>query len=119
MTGQARGAGETDTKTPVLPAPAMVGRVELLEEINGLLATACAGRGRGVVIQAEAGMGKTTVAETLADRAAHSGVNTVWGRCSAAEVPPFWPWREILISLAPGDPLAVDGEAVLPRPGLL
>src|SRR2546423_12404477 len=95
MTGQARGAGETDTKTPVLPAPAMVGRVELLEEINGLLATACAGRGRGVVIQAEAGMGKTTVAEALAERGAHSGGNTVWGRCSGARGPPFLAWRVI------------------------
>ena len=121
MTGQARGTGKTDPKTPGgpgRPAPAMVGRVELLEELNGLLATAYAGRGRGVVIQAEAGMGKTTIAEALADRAARAGVTTVWGRCSAAEVPPFWPWRAILMSLAPGHPLAADGEAVLSRPGL-
>ena len=74
----------------------MVGRARPLAELDDLLAVAGTGRGRSAVILGEPGMGKTTLAEALADRALEAGVPVVWGWCSAAEMPPFWPWRTIL-----------------------
>ncbi|TCO49445.1 AAA ATPase-like protein [Kribbella antiqua] len=104
--------------------PAMVGRARPLAELDGLLAAAIEGRGRSAVILGEPGMGKTTLAETFADRAAAAGVTVAWGWCSATEMPPFWPWRTILRDLAPQHRLATDQAAGsraggLDGPGLL
>ncbi len=89
-------------------AQAMVGRARPLAELDGLLAATMEGRGRSAVILGEPGMGKTTLAEALADHAADSGAKVAWGWCSATEMPPFWPWRAILRELAPHHRLAAD-----------
>jgi len=89
-------------------APALVGRLRSLAELDGLLAAVPAGRGRAAVVLGEPGMGKTTLVEALADRAAAAGVQVAWGWCSTAEVPPFWPWRTLLRDVAPQHPIAAD-----------
>lgn len=89
----------------------MVGRARPLAELDSLLAAAVEGRGRSAVVLGEPGMGKTTLAEALADRAQEAGVTVAWGWCSAAEMPPFWPWRTILRDLAPQHRLAADQAA--------
>ncbi len=86
----------------------MVGRARPLAELDSLLAAAVDGRGRSAVVLGEPGMGKTTLAEALADRAADAGVKVAWGWCSATEMPPFWPWRTILRELAPHHRLAAE-----------
>ncbi|MEI8408548.1 MULTISPECIES: ATP-binding protein [unclassified Kribbella] len=89
----------------------MVGRARPLAELDSLLVAAVEGRGRSAVVLGEPGMGKTTLAEALADRAQEAGVTVAWGWCSAAEMPPFWPWRTILRDLAPQHRLAADQAA--------
>jgi len=100
-----------DTDTSALlgrSAPALIGRSRSLAELDGLLTAVLAGRGRAVVVLGEPGMGKTTLVEALADRAAAVGVPAAWGWCSSAEVPPFWPWRTLLRDVAPQHPIAAD-----------
>ena len=86
----------------------MVGRARPLAELDNLLAAAVDGRGRSAVVLGEPGMGKTTLAEALSDRAAEAGVKVAWGWCSATEMPPFWPWRTILRELAPDHRIAAE-----------
>lgn len=77
----------------------VVGMEEQLEALHDALAAAHDGL-VVVLVGAEPGMGKTTLARTFADEAAAVGVPVHWG--SGIEVggaPAFWPWREILRSL--------------------
>ncbi|MFG1815761.1 ATP-binding protein [Kribbella sp. NPDC049174] len=96
----------------------MVGRARPLAELDSLLAAASDGRGRAAVVLGEPGMGKTTLAEALADHAQEAGVKVAWGWCSATEMPPFWPWRTILRELAPQHRLAADQPADSSADGL-
>ena len=96
----------------------MVGRARPLAELDSLLAAAIDGRGRSAVVLGEPGMGKTTLAEALADRAGDAGVTVAWGWCSATEMPPFWPWRTILRELVPDHRLAAEQPADAGADGL-
>ena len=42
------------------------------------------------------GIGKTRLASELASRAVERGARVIWGRCSTFEVPPYWPWIQII-----------------------
>jgi hypothetical protein len=70
----------------------MVGRDRPLAELNALLEAARAGRGRAALVRGEAGMGKTTLVETLAANAESAGVAAVWGWCSFDQTAPYLPW---------------------------
>jgi tetratricopeptide (TPR) repeat protein len=96
----------------------MVGRARPLAELDSLLAAVIDGRGRSAVVLGEPGMGKTTLVEALADRAQAAGVTVAWGWCSAADMPPFWPWRTILREVAPQHRLAADEPGVSGADGL-
>jgi DNA-binding NarL/FixJ family response regulator len=70
---------------------------------------AAAGRGAGAVllIGGEPGIGKTRIAEVLAERAAQHGALVLWGRCYEGDgAPAFWPWlqtiRAVVRSADPG-----------------
>jgi tetratricopeptide (TPR) repeat protein len=79
-----------------------VGRHELLDELVAIARVAESGRGSIVLLTGEAGIGKTTVARTLAERVREQFAIS-WGVCAADQgAPPFWPWRE-LVELEPSD----------------
>ena len=81
-------------------APARAGSAGRDQELAALrqwLAEALAGHGRLVVLTGPPGIGKTRLAEELADRARRSGQRVLWGRAVEEQgAPPLWPWRRIL-----------------------
>ncbi len=57
------------------------------------------GRSRVVQIVAEAGVGKTALARSLADLAADTATSVAWSRCiSETGAPPYHPWMQVLRS---------------------
>ncbi len=103
---------------PAAPAPTsapaastVVGRDDLLDRLGGLVDDLVAGRGGLVLLGGEAGIGKTALAEAVAERARAAGVDVARGRCHEGDVAPaFWPWLPVLRHLS-GD--APDDERVL------
>ena len=64
-----------------------------------MLDDAWAGRIRFVVVEGDAGIGKTRLLEELELRARARGGLVAWGRCrEGGTAPAFWPWLEILRS---------------------
>ncbi|MEV6493576.1 BTAD domain-containing putative transcriptional regulator, partial [Actinoplanes sp. NPDC051633] len=83
-------------------APDIVGRGRELSLIEARL-DALAGEGSLLLIAGEPGIGKTTLLEALEQRAAHRGIPVHAGRSPAATgAPPFWPWVQVIESLAAG-----------------
>src|SRR5437870_4159886 len=73
-----------------------VGRDAELANLAALVGDARAGHGRAALVLGEAGIGKTRLAEAVADLAAAQGCVTGWGRCADGEAPPYWPWSQAL-----------------------
>jgi hypothetical protein len=74
-----------------------VGRERELAELRGGLNDALAGRGRLFLLVGEPGIGKTRLAEELANLAAAGGAQVVWGRCwEGGGAPAYWPWMQVL-----------------------
>lgn len=76
-----------------------MGRGWELRVLTDQLAAAQHGRGRGLVLLGEAGIGKTTLAKAFAEGA--GGFRVGWGRCPETEVAPYWPWRQALRGMDP------------------
>lgn len=77
--------------------PPLVGRDDALDRLDQAWADATAGRGSLVLIHGEAGIGKSRLAEALAEHAAASGGRVGWGRCfETAGAPVLWPWVQVL-----------------------
>lgn len=75
----------------------LVGRDVLLAAGDVALASAEAGHGRLLLLTGEAGIGKTTLAHAIADRAAERGALVRSGACWESErLPPFTPWLDAL-----------------------
>ena len=75
----------------------LIGREGELEQLEGGLADARAGRGSLFLVTGVAGIGKTRLAEVLSERADADGMLTVWGRCwENPGAPPYWPWAQAL-----------------------
>ncbi len=75
----------------------LAGRDLELAALRRWLAEALAGHGRLVVLSGPPGIGKTRLAEELADGARRSGQRVLWGRAVEERgAPPLWPWRRIL-----------------------
>ena len=66
--------------------PILVGRAEELRIFDAGLAAARRQQGRAYVLAGDAGIGKTRLAVEVRDRAAKSGMLTLWGACSQAEL---------------------------------
>jgi DNA-binding SARP family transcriptional activator len=80
-----------------LAAGIFVGRERELAQLDAALADARAGRGRLVLLSGESGIGKSRLADELANRAAAAGVAVLWGRCwEAGGAPAYWPWVQAL-----------------------
>ena len=78
---------------------AFVGREVELAELLGGLEEALAGHGRLFLLGGEPGIGKSRLADELAQRARAVGFQFCVGRCwEAGGAPPFWPWVQSLRS---------------------
>jgi predicted ATPase len=84
----------------------LVGRERELAVLVASLDAALAGEPRVVLCRGEPGIGKTRLAEELAERGTARGVPVVWGRAiETAGAPPYWPWRQVLRAVALGTDL--------------
>ncbi|XVS61047.1 BTAD domain-containing putative transcriptional regulator [Actinosynnema sp. CA-299493] len=89
--------GHTDS-----PHTTLVGRTAELTLLTDLLAASGRDGGRFAAIVGEAGIGKTTLADALARRAAETGIPVAWGRCpDLGQAPPFWLWTQVVRTLVP------------------
>ncbi|WP_169979224.1 BTAD domain-containing putative transcriptional regulator [Microbispora sp. H10836] len=95
---------------PAVPAEAgrtfhaggLIARREQLQRAAERLALARRGRGGVLLVSGEAGIGKTSLAEAVADEASALGMAVAWGRCAEdTGAPAFWPWLQVLRDLAP------------------
>jgi DNA-binding SARP family transcriptional activator/tetratricopeptide (TPR) repeat protein len=95
--------------TPTSPSPVgMIGRSDVLAELQGHLDRVLAGHSETLIISGEAGIGKTRMVNELAELAGTQGARVLWGRCHEADYSPsFWPWLPILRQLAPAHPGAL------------
>jgi AAA ATPase domain len=99
---------------PAAVRPAIVGREREQAELAAALAGARAGHGRAVLLLGEAGMGKSVLADWLAGRAGEAGMQVARGACSAAGMPPLWPWRRSLAAIGLELPRQEDGAVAGP-----
>jgi hypothetical protein len=77
----------------------IVGRDREQAELAAVLMSARAGYGRAVLLLGEAGMGKSMLADWLVSQAEQAGMRVARGACSAAGMPPLWPWRRSLAAV--------------------
>ncbi len=74
-----------------------VGRGREIAELDGALEALRSGRGGLYLLSGEPGIGKTRLAERVADAAADAGTRVLWGRCwESGGAPPYWPWVQVL-----------------------
>jgi DNA-binding CsgD family transcriptional regulator len=82
----------------------LAGRDRELAMLRRWQTEALAGRGRLVVLTGPAGIGKTRLAQELADGARRSGQRVLWGRAvEEPGAPPLWPWRKVLAEVGGAD----------------
>jgi len=86
-----------------------VGRTRELADFERRLAAAVAGNGALVLVEGEAGAGKTALAYSLVRRARRTGMRAAWGACLEGEgAPAYRPWVQILRELGGLDSLLLD-----------
>jgi len=97
-------------------ASMFIGRSDVLAALVDALGEALAGTSAVVLLEGEAGIGKTRLLEELERLAAARLVPVVWGRASSVEgAPPFWLWQQVLRD----DGLRARGGDVAPLDELL
>ncbi|WP_433230218.1 BTAD domain-containing putative transcriptional regulator [Actinomadura formosensis] len=80
--------------------PGLVGRERELGELRAGIEAARRGTGTMVLLEGEAGIGKTTLAEAAAWIARERHMNVVWARAvEDLGAPPFWLWEQVLQEL--------------------
>ena len=109
------------THTVPLAEPGLFGRKQELARLTALLDEALRGHGRIVTVVGEAGIGKTSLASAVHDKARAQGVPVVWARCpDLGRTPPFWLWTQVVRELSRSDQpaaLAVFAEGQPAEPG--
>lgn len=75
--------------------PALAGRAGELDDVRRAVADAWRGSGLLTLLVGEAGIGKTRLAEEIADELARGGALVAWATCTPG-APPWWPWRAVL-----------------------
>ncbi|SOE00130.1 AfsR/SARP family transcriptional regulator [Blastococcus haudaquaticus] len=89
------------------PAPSLapgsellVGRRAELSRLQAVAEQVGSGRGAVVVLQGEAGIGKTRLAEAAAEAVRAAGWSVAWSRCADdTGAPALWPWTQVLEQL--------------------
>src|SRR3954468_7265076 len=77
-----------------------VGRRAESRELSAALDAAHGGHGSILLLAGEAGVGKTRLAEEVAEMAAAQGDTVLWGRAwEAGGAPAYWPWTQIIREL--------------------
>ncbi|MGY1915063.1 BTAD domain-containing putative transcriptional regulator [Blastococcus sp. SYSU DS0973] len=90
----------------------LVGRRAELARLQEVAEQVTAGRPAVVVLDGEAGIGKTRLAEATADGARRSGWSVAWSRCADdVGAPPLWPWTQVLEQLGQDDLAPGSGAA--------
>jgi DNA-binding SARP family transcriptional activator len=93
----------THAPTPATLMPgteALVGRRPELASVTAVAEQVAAGRPAVVVVEGEAGIGKTRLAEAVAEGARAAGWAVAWSRCADdAGAPALWPWTQALEQL--------------------
>jgi DNA-binding SARP family transcriptional activator len=84
---------------PIDPSSPLIGRkLELAALLDGL-SRALSGRGRLFLIAGEPGIGKSRLADELAEQARQRGARTLFGRAwEAGGAPAYWPWVQVIRS---------------------
>ena len=94
------------SRLPAADTP-LIGRANEMRLLSDRLADARAGRGSAVIIEGEAGIGKSRLLTELVAEAARAGAHVLLGRCyESGQILPFGPWVEALRS---GGMLREDG----------
>src|SRR5262245_3408220 len=113
---------QQDEAAALLTVTPFVGRAAELSRLGQRLRDAGAGQGSGVLLEGEAGVGKTRTLEELAETARAEGAMVLWGRCYEGEAArPYGPFAEALteyVRRAPAETLRADlglGAAPLTR----
>ena len=88
-----------DMHLPAAVSTAIVGRDREQAELAAALTGARTGHGRATLLLGEAGMGKSVLADWLVGQAEQAGVQVARAACSAAGMPPLWPWRRSLAAI--------------------
>ncbi len=92
-----------------------VGREDQREEIERLFDATLAGRGAFALLVGEPGIGKTRLADTMADAAGARGFRVAWGRAwESGGAPAFYLWLQIFEALEipfPDASTAADADA--------
>jgi DNA-binding winged helix-turn-helix (wHTH) protein len=87
----------SSTQVSASSEAAFVGRDREMSELRAAVDEAIAGAGRLFLVSGEAGIGKTRLAEQLADYAGSRGVEVLWSRCwEGGGAPAYWPWIQII-----------------------
>ena len=74
-----------------------VGRRRDLREAHDVLDAAAGGKGQLLLVSGEAGIGKTSLCDRVAEMARERGWRTAWAACWETEtVPAYWPWASAL-----------------------
>jgi DNA-binding CsgD family transcriptional regulator len=90
----------------------LVGRDRQLGDLDRDLIAARVGNGRVVLVEGDAGAGKTALAHTVVERARQAGMQAVWGGClEGAGAAPYRPWVQVLRRLAHSESLLGDPAA--------
>jgi DNA-binding CsgD family transcriptional regulator len=96
---QARSPGTAITSAPM---PHLVGREAELAQLRGWLGSGTSERPRLALVEGEAGIGKTSLVQVVADEARVVGRRVAWANgVEDAGVPPYWLWRQVT-TIEPG-----------------
>ncbi len=87
----------------------LVGRADELTMLADSLVATRGGTGGLVLVTGEPGIGKTRLAQELAELADRQGIAAVWGRCREdGGAPAYFPWVQIVKRVAEKTGLAAD-----------
>lgn len=98
-------SGERGTSTQI------VGRQTEAQRFTDALEHAGTGTGSVLLIEGEAGIGKTRLLELFHQHARSAGATSAFARCvEIGGTPPFWPWAQLIRQLNPATVMSAAGD---------